>query len=315
MLKRILTIAFLGLVFLAAAQELSLDSDKRSIAFGEPVISNLRVDIAASNKKADILLPDSLKPYVSGLEIISISSDTVVSENEQDFALSYLFEIKLTGFDSGTFNIGPFPVIHGTDTLWSESNILHVLPVQIDSTADIRDIKPNVEIPLGIGDYIKAYYPIPVSLGLLAVLGYFIWRWLRKRKNQVASVVDTPKVPELTAEEAALKALAALRDPKAVEQLGTKEYFAKISYITREYLGKRYQMNALEQTSSELCAALRYKLGPAGLIEDLQEVLNLVDLVKFAKEKPDAHFAKSALDKATAIVKATARKEDSDGQV
>jgi len=56
--------------------------------------------------------------------------------------------------------------------------------------------------------------------------------------------------------------------------------------VLREYLEKRYQITAHEQTTEEIFVSLKNRDIPKESRATLKQILTLADLVKFAKEKP-----------------------------
>ena len=55
----------------------------------------------------------------------------------------------------------------------------------------------------------------------------------------------------------------------------------------RTYFEKRYLIFAIEATTGEILRLLRQKEVPSGLLTETQEVLEMCDLAKFAKWKPE----------------------------
>ena len=84
-----------------------------------------------------------------------------------------------------------------------------------------------------------------------------------------------------------------------------KLFHSQISEIIREYLEKRYGVNALENTTDEIMQSIRYH----GISQDqttkLNQILVLSDLVKFAKEQPLANENDMSLLNAIDFVKNT----------
>ncbi len=82
-----------------------------------------------------------------------------------------------------------------------------------------------------------------------------------------------------------------LKKSKLWQQGEVKAYQSQLTFIVREYLDGRYNIQALESTTHEILT----QLNPIHLSEDwkskLKEMLELADLVKFAKAEPpiEAH--------------------------
>ena len=104
--------------------------------------------------------------------------------------------------------------------------------------------------------------------------------------------------------------LAYLREEQLVAKGERKAYVFRVSEILREYLGLRYSMNTLEQTSSELLADMR-SLGPSGLsVYELESFLNATDLIKFAGQSPTDSDCHKATETTKGMIAKTRRSDD-----
>ena len=61
-----------------------------------------------------------------------------------------------------------------------------------------------------------------------------------------------------------------------------KEYYTKLTDTLRQYIEERFGFSAMEMTSSEIISRLR-ESGDQKMIDELKELFNTADLVKFAK--------------------------------
>ena len=66
-----------------------------------------------------------------------------------------------------------------------------------------------------------------------------------------------------------------------------KEHYVELSFILREYLSKRYALSLIEKTSYESKLLLTQKGIPVLTIDEIGEILNQSDMVKFAKSEPE----------------------------
>ena len=119
-----------------------------------------------------------------------------------------------------------------------------------------------------------------------------------------------PPPPPRPAHEVAEARLAALISEQLVAKGERKAYVFRVSEILREYLGLRYAMNTLEQTSSELLADMR-ALGPAGLsVYELEGFLGSTDLIKFAGQSPTDSDCSQATETTTTMIQKTRRSDE-----
>jgi hypothetical protein len=199
----------------------------------------------------------------------------------------------------------------GADTTWVEPGSIEVTSVldPRDTTADIRDIKPPVRLAWTFRD-IMPYIMVVVILVILGVVGYILWRRWRKAKGLEPEFKLPPPPPEVTA----MRKLEELRIKKLWQSGFIKEYHSELSEIIKEYIGGRYQINALEMTTSDLL-----DLRSQWPVEDepyrwVRRILITADLVKFARFKPDPHENDKCLESAFTVVEQTKPKPAQVGQ-
>ena len=137
---------------------------------------------------------------------------------------------------------------------------------------DIRDIKPPVNIP-------NPWAWLWWALGALVVaaIAFVLWRYLRKRREQIALVPPVPA--HIRAKLKLQEALDLLAQPKP--------FCILVSDTVRGYLEERFAFHAPERTTEEFL----YELQATDLLshnqkDSLGEFLQCCDLVKFAKYEP-----------------------------
>ncbi|MEW6380523.1 MAG: hypothetical protein AB1611_13090 [bacterium] len=146
---------------------------------------------------------------------------------------------------------------------------------------DIKDIKPPLEMKRNWAPYWKAL----LWGGLVAAALLLAWWGIHHYWKKKVSRVSDEEITPLPAHEAALAELTRLwNDFKQDGKI--KEFYFRLSEIIRQYLARRYQINALEATTEELLHDLRdqpLQVQHRMLISDF---LSGCDLVKFAKYIP-----------------------------
>ena len=106
----------------------------------------------------------------------------------------------------------------------------------------------------------------------------------------------------IPAHETAMQKLSQLQQAELWQQGNIKEYQSQLTYIIREYLENRYEINALENTTAQIRKDLKKINLEENLQNDLQNILQVADLVKFAKAKPGASVHEEFMDKAKRFV-------------
>ena len=124
-----------------------------------------------------------------------------------------------------------------------------------------------------------------------AVLGYLVFRWLRRpRRSRSQSFLPCPS------RSGSGKRFDALRVQDLPGQGRTREFHSRLSEILRDYLGARYDFDALECTSTELLDQIRRRPTPGLSQLELTRFIEMSELVKFAKLQATATECKEAMN-------------------
>jgi hypothetical protein len=120
-------------------------------------------------------------------------------------------------------------------------------------------------------------------------LAYLIYRlWQRKKEKQ-------QQIPPY---EQALKSLSELDSSNYIEERNLREYYSRLTFISRRYLEDKVEVRAMEYTTNELIADLQLRKDAQKIrlqqktIEDFKQILERADLAKFARSRPDVITAK-----------------------
>jgi hypothetical protein len=171
------------------------------------------------------------------------------------------------------------------------------VPVRALATAG-GELKPLKEPWTAPADY--RWMIIAAALVILAAgASYLLWK---KRRRRV--VVKQP-VPELPADFVALRELRRIENLKLLEAGEFKRYYTLITDAMRNYIEKRFGVDALDRTTGEILRDLERK---RKRVDDLEQLLQESDLVKFAKFIPPQSTAQEAMTTAREIVAKTAQK-------
>lgn len=152
-----------------------------------------------------------------------------------------------------------------------------------------------------------------VLLVLFSLLAFFHWKRHKQDPepySRNSAVADSAK-PEQTA----LELIRKMADDKLWLSVGEeKRFFTELTDVLRQYFYRRYDVNALEMTSSELIDALKKTDMPLKLRDDVRFICFTGDMTKFAKHKPQADECASCVTLAEGIVLATMPKDNTDKQ-
>lgn len=288
----ILTFSVFGQV--AATAEL----DSTNMLIGDQMSLHLMVN---HPEGTTVLNPEMKVLEDSKLEVLNVTGwDTL--QKGVEYVLKK--DIVFTAWDSGYVFIPkiPIPYSKGNQTGVASTNEIPLLVSvpQIDTTlAPIKDI---IREPQTFEDFIPI---IALALGLALAIGLFFF--FKNRKSQEIAV-PKPKII-LPPHEIALNKLTSLKSEKLWQQGEVKTYQSKLTYIVREYLENRFKVQALENTTDEILRALKNTDLSQDWEGKLREMLQMADLVKFAKAQPQAEFHDKMMSYAEDFVYKTKKTE------
>ncbi len=228
---------------------------------------------------------------------IDVAKLSIINENGKQVITN---KIKLAIYNMGSFEI-PSPKIltdKDIDILPTVSPTLIVmLPSSVmkqDSVA-INPIKDIIREEADFSDYLIYLY-ILGGLILMILVGYYFYKNKKKAQDIIPEEIPVIVLPH----EKALKALVELDQNKLWQNGQVKEYQSQLTGIIRQYLEDRYHITAPEMTTDEISAALSKLDFDQRYTGVLRDILQIADLVKFAKAIPeeDVHsrFMTMALD-------------------
>ncbi|MEM6769668.1 MAG: hypothetical protein AAF597_03695 [Bacteroidota bacterium] len=161
----------------------------------------------------------------------------------------------------------------------------------------MRPIKPIIEEPINIYDL----WPL-LLVAILGLIGFITYRNFKASKR----VVTPPPPPPPPADLQALNALKDLEQQGLWEKGETKAYYSELTRIFREYLTARFNVPAMEMTSRQINKQLGLKSSLSGdQLGEIKQLLQLSDLVKFAKATPAAELHVAGLERVRTFVRNT----------
>jgi len=278
------------MINLLLAIVVSASIDSTMLMIGDQTAMHLDVTHEANEL---VQLPVFGEILQDGIEIVDRSA--VDSTTLPDGRIQLHQDIILTSFKDSLFAIEPIVVRSGEDSFLTEPMALNVIqPFEVDSALAITDIKDIERAPIWWWGIIR-WVLLALGLGCLAVGLYYMWQWYQKNRKPE----EEPVNPELLrpADEVALEKLDEIKAQKIWKDGKVKEYQTELTDVVREYIGRRFDVHSTEKTSDETLRELKPILLNGGLIngdaslngdgkdlyEKLRKMLQLADLVKFAK--------------------------------
>lgn len=274
---------FLLLLIPAEAQLIRVQSllSTDSLMIGEQIGYTLKVDADSDVEFMQPRIQDTLNSKLEVLSLLSV--DTTFSGDRTVVDYSYL----ITSFESGSHIVPAQEVLYRrageVDTARSMPLIIKVYDPVVDTTQEIKPIKPPINTPLSFKEVLPW---ASAGLGGLLVIAAIVWLVLRylRRKKDPERYVRKPLEP---AHVIAFRELDRLKDEKIWTQGKVKQYYSSLTEITRHYIERQYDIPAMESTTEEILQAFRRANPEDHLLDEiLKELLELADLVKFAREDP-----------------------------
>ena len=227
-----------------------------------------------------------------------LAADTIDLDNNR---IQINRDLIIQSFDSGMWIIKPIPYVVNGDTAFCNQLTLKVLPVDVSQMKDINDIKPVEEMPFNLFDWLPDYWWAWL-LGLL-LIGAGIWAYRKYYKKGINPLKPSKK--RLPPYEEAMINLRNLKAAQLWQQGQEKEYFTGLTDILRVYIDRRFHINAVEMTSSQIIATLKTNEETKAVNEQLEMILEIADIVKFANARPLADDNEVAYQRAVNFVEET----------
>lgn len=231
-----------------------------------------------------------------GLEVLSfLGGDTLLATDERgEDAIAYRRQWRVTCWDTGYVAIPPVPVTFNGDTLESNPLLLQIGVPQIEDPNTMAAPADVIAVEWTFAEQLQRALPwILAVLGLAALAAAGVWAYRKyfRREDTADRPTARPAAPLEPAHVVALRELERIQARAAWQRGDEKGHHAATSMVVRTYVERRFGLPALERTTIEI----RRGLNGLGLRDEdkvmLLELLELTDLVKFAKYRaiPEEH--------------------------
>lgn len=189
--------------------------------------------------------------------------------------------VTITSFDEGIYYLPPLALQRVSkdgvvDTLVFDPQKLEVRTMPVDTaTFKPHDIKGQIRYPVTFKEV------APWAAGGLALIGLvalIVWLIVRYRRTHDPEYMhkDPPHI-------VALRKLDKYRGNAMWVPEKQKAFYSGITDTLREYISARYGIGAMEMTTAEIFADMKDTDAPEDLLNELKELFERADFVKFAK--------------------------------
>ena len=271
---------------------------KDSILVGEQVVWSTQMSLPQNQELM-------FAPYASVVEAEKAPVDVI-----HDIVLDTLaikngmkeLEVKLllTSFDSGYYKLPLMVALTPQgDTIYLDSPFLDVTYSQVDTANFVmHPLKKQMKYPVTV-DEIMPWAALAVAL---AVLGYLIYRYIKRRKEN-GGMFGKPE-PQDPPHIIALRELDRIRGEQLWQNGEEKLFYTGVTDALREYIEARYAVSAMEKTTSEIMEDLSDKKIEPRYYKELEGLFKTADLVKFAKYVPQSAENEEVIPMAVRFVNA-----------
>ncbi|WP_231477551.1 BatD family protein [Prevotella sp. HUN102] len=276
MMKRIanLLILILCAAFANAQVKVEAKLDSAKILMGEQ--AHLTVNVSGSgNTKIEFPQYKDQEEMAQGIEVVRSELDTLKEGESPTYQSVY----TLTSWNPSSYKVPALKVKVGGKEYTTKEITLEVKGVEIDTLnkEKIRPAETIQELEFSLDEWMP-YIGLSILVVLLLCVAVYLYGRLRSNKP----IVLRKKKRKLLPHEKAMEAIARVKDERNVDADHQKVYYTQLIDILREYLEDRFGINAMEMTSSEILVSLK-SAGNDGKIDELRQVFETADLVKFAK--------------------------------
>lgn len=255
----------------------SLYTDTKVMRIGEHAkfILELNVD---SGYNVELQVPEKLTADIEVLEKKDYRSTDAQGRE------TYRSECVITSFVDSAQVIPPVLATVNNDVYYTNATNLIVNTVPIDTT-DLKNIKgfrPVWNVNLTWEEYRDTVH---LSFLLLVFVALLVWIIVRLINNK--PVIRIVKIkPREPSHFTALHKIDEIKgDDTLVGDGSAKDYYTRLTDTLREYMHNRYKFNAAEMTTDEIIENL-LRFNDKEAINEVKEILQVADLVKFAKMVP-----------------------------
>ena len=227
---------------------------------------------------------DTLSRYIEISEYLPADTVSIDKNNNRRIIQR---DIILQSFDSGLYAVGPVKLLTPAgETVLSNPLSLKVIPANVDSLETIHSIAPVVNAKSRWWDFLPDFildYWLYCILVIIIVAGAIV-AWLIFRKKVAIPFINKPK--PVSPYVMAIESLDNLRDKHLCERGMEKEFYTELTDILRRYLETRFNINAMEMTSTQILASLKNNDEINRHHSLIKRILDIADFVKFAKVRP-----------------------------
>lgn len=275
--KYLLTL-FLLVLSLAMRAQVAVEQtvDSVSMLIGEQT----KLRLTVSFPKGSRLQWPNLKPrqyVVPGVEVVeSLPADTLSSRSEMKVEKSY----TITSFGERLYAIPALEVKVDGKSYKGGTAALKVITVDVDTLHPNQFFPPKdvQDNPFRWSEW-SPFFWLSVLVLLIVIVSCYLFMRLKENKPIIAKVRIVRHVPP---HQRALGKIESIKKEHLQVSDDQKTYYTQLTGTLRQYIMERFGFNALEMTTDQIIDRLQ-AIGDRKMIDELRQLFQTADLVKFAK--------------------------------
>ena len=213
-----------------------------------------------------------------GVEVVSTSTPDTTRTGDGQQVLTRVYTI--TSFDDTLYYLPPMKVKVGGKAYPTRKLALKVLTIEVDTLHPNQFYPPKTvqAPPFAWSEWAPLFW---LSLLMLVLLVAVVYLYVRLRDNK--PIISRIRfIKHLPPHQKAMMEIGRIKAEGFDTEGEQKEYYTRLTDALRTYLEERFGIQAMEMTSGEIIQRLQQEEDLAK-IEELRQLLETADLVKFAK--------------------------------
>ena len=291
MICRILILLFvIGSLPLSA--QVKLRTENVNMSIGSP--NTLLISV---NRPYDEIEDINWEQVIEDIPMFRIIQDGPWEKGEKQ---NWLKKVEFSVYDTGYYQIQPLSIIaiknSKRDSL--RSNLLPLKIYYEGYQGEGFDIKGIIKEGYRLSDFL---IPLLVLLGIAALI-FLVRKYVHRAKDSDEEIVPEVIIP---AHVLALGELEKLESEKLWITGDYKEHQTRLSMLVRRYLEGAFKVPAPESTTREILRSLSSVRLQPKQVSLLTELLQLADMVKYAKADPPEESHVRLMNEAKVFIEET----------
>ena len=267
----------------------SIVAQKNQVNFGESVQVSIRLTFPGAISIDSVQFPEitEVKALNDTIEILSFNPSngelTKDSKGKSVYVWQQDFQIAL--FAGGNISIPAFKAIVNRDTVATNILVFSVEAPEVNMEEGIKGMKDIAEDPFTFWEHIWLFITnniLWIIIVLALIVAWIIYKRIT-RKDVVKDELLESKIPLL---EQLLMQLDTINNKELWQHDKHKEYYTEVTAVIRKYLEHKYEISTFEKTSFEILDQLKLSAINKNDFQQLSNLFDLSDMIKFAKSLP-----------------------------